>query len=99
MVWIRCDRRAVRRLRTVEVLPLVRQQEAEAVVRLGVPRISRDRRTVRRLRAVDVLPLDLQQVAEVVLSEGVTRRIRREIDVGASSRPLVYHRSSIVTPA
>ena len=56
---------------------------AEAVVRLGVPRIRRDRRTVRRLRTVHVLPLFLQQEAEDVVRVGVPR-IRRDQGLGLS---------------
>ena len=43
----------------LEEIALDLQQDAEDVVRVGVPRIRLDRRAVRLLRAVHVPPLDL----------------------------------------
>ena len=47
----------VRRLRGVDVLPMLHQQESEVVVRFGILRPRRDRRTQLRFCAVNVGPL------------------------------------------
>jgi hypothetical protein len=65
---IRRDRRAVGRLRAVEVLSLVLQQDAEVEVRVGVPRIRCDRRPGFLFFALILCEEYLSTFADLVLT-------------------------------
>ena len=62
------DRRAVGRLRAVEVLSLVLQQDAEVEVRVGVPRIRCDRRPGFLFFALILCEEYLSTFADLVLT-------------------------------